>query len=422
MPRRVHLCRCLFHAVILNEVKDPRILRVDELQSGNNPPTRQSPLMRKDADFMARALDLAEASIGLASPNPQVGCVLVREGQVLGEGAHVYDALDHAEIVALKQAAASHLIRGATAYVTLEPCSHHGRTPPCADALIAAGIARCVVATVDPNPQVSGSGIAKLQAAGIAVTVGVEQQRARALNDAFAFSIVHNRPFVTLKAGLSADGWLAPSPTRRVPGEPFWLTGPLARAQVQHMRHASDAILTGIGTVVADDPLLSDRTGLPRRRPLQRVILDSQLRLPMTSKLVASCQQDVWVFCTESAEADKQHQLEQTGVRVTRLTGPQQVQLLAVLHHLYEAKLLSVLLEAGSALNGAFLEQDLVDRVALFCGTATLGPQSLPFASPGPTPFALEQQLRAPELRSFGDDLCVTGLLHDPWPEAALVA
>ena len=275
---------------------------------------------------MRRALKLARETIGLASPNPQVGCVLTQTPpgggtpQIIGEGAHLYDNRDHAEIVALKQAASRGFSpRGATAYVTLEPCSHHGRTGPCADALIAAGIARCVIATQDPNPQVSGQGIQRLRAANIEVTLGVLEQPARDLNDAFAHFIQHRTSFVTLKAALSVDGKLAPPPAARYPNQPFWLTGPAARFQVQLLRHASDAVLTGIGTVLADDPQLTDRSGmqdparsgmqdpligrriedpvrsgvhepnaLPRRRPLLRVILDTNLRIPLTSQLVRS--------------------------------------------------------------------------------------------------------------------------------------
>src|SRR5437867_12845053 len=209
----------------------------------------------QDRTYMQRALDLAAAAVGLASPNPQVGCVLVRanptgHAKIIGEGAHLYDNFDHAEIAALKNAAQRGLsTHGATAYVTLEPCSHHGRTGPCADALIAAGITRCVIATRDPNPVVSGQGIQKLRAANIEVTLGVLEQPARDLNDAFAHFIQHRTPFVTLKAALSVDGKLAPPPASRYPNQPFWLTGPAARYHVQLLRHASDAVLTGTATV-----------------------------------------------------------------------------------------------------------------------------------------------------------------------------
>ncbi len=367
---------------------------------------------------MRQALALAEAAAGLASPNPQVGCVLVREGKVLGAGAHLYDQFDHAEIVALKQAhSAGHEPRGATAYVTLEPCSHHGRTGPCADALIAAQIARCVVATNDPNPAVSGRGIARLRAAGIEVDVGLLEDEARALNDAFAFSITQGRPFVTLKAALSVDGMLAPPPGRRAGTAPFFLTGPEARREVQHLRHGSDAILSGIGTVLADDPLLTDRTGLPRRRPLARVILDSALRLPLTAKLLAPVGSDLWIFCATAALPQREAALTRAGAKVTRVASSSSgLNLVEVLQHLHEAKMLSVLLEAGSALNAAFLQANLADRVVLYYAEAELGAGAVPFAASVTSCFALEQRLEQVRKRSVGPDVCVTGLLHDPWP------
>ncbi len=251
---------------------------------------------------MRRALELASETTSLTSPNPQVGCVIVRDEVVLGEGAHLYDRYDHAEIVALKQAAArGHSVQGATAYVTLEPCSHHGRTGPCADALVAAGIARAVVATTDPNPLVSGRGLEKLRAAGIEVTVGVLQQEARELNEGFAHFIRSRTPFVTLKAALSSDGKLAPQASHRIPNQPYWLTGFAARNQVQVLRHASDAVLTGIGTVLADDPQLTDRSGLSRRRPLLRIVLDTHLRISRSSQLVRTADHDLLILTGVSA-------------------------------------------------------------------------------------------------------------------------
>ena len=286
----------------------------------------------QDEVFMRRALKLAAETIGLASPNPQVGCVRVHNPddgtpEIIGEGAHLYDNRDHAEIVALKQAAARGLSpRGATAYVTLEPCSHHGRTPPCADSLIAAGISRCVIATQDPNPQVGGQGIQKLRAAGIEVTLGVLQQQARDLNEAFAHFIQHRTPFVTLKAGLSLDGKIAPAPASRFPNQPYWLTGPDARYEVQLLRHASDAVLTGIGTVLADDPQLTDRSGVlgprgePRRRPLFRVVLDTHLRIPLTSQLVVSAENDLLILTSKAASKSKINALAaELGVEVDQV-------------------------------------------------------------------------------------------------------
>jgi diaminohydroxyphosphoribosylaminopyrimidine deaminase/5-amino-6-(5-phosphoribosylamino)uracil reductase len=379
--------------------------------------------MTLDETYMRRAIALAEATAGLASPNPQVGCVLVRYGQILGEGTHLYDRLDHAEIAALKQAqAAGHHPNGATAYVTLEPCSHHGRTGPCADALIEAGIARCVVATADPNPLVSGRGVAKLQSAGVEIAVGLLQAEARALNNAFACSITRQRPFVTLKAGLSVDGQLAPAPSTRTARAPFFLTGAEARADVQLLRHASDAILCGIGTVLADDPLLTDRTQLPRRRPLIRVILDTHLRTPVDSKLVQSAEQDVWLFCAKDAPTERAATLEAAGAIITRAASTKDgLDLADVVEHLHRAKFLSVLLEAGSVLNGAFLRANLVDRVVLYFAERELGPDAIPFARNGPNPFALQQQLLHLETQPIGADIRISGLLHDPWSTSAVL-
>ena len=402
--------------------------------------------MTQDEIFMQRALTLAAETTALASPNPQVGCVLVRSlksagpPKIIGEGSHLYDHLDHAEIVALKQAAARNLsAAGATAYVTLEPCSHHGRTGPCADALIAAGICRCVIATQDPNPQVAGQGIAKLRAAGVDVTVGVLQQPARDLNDAFAHFIQRRTPFVTLKAALSADGKLAPPPASRYPNQPYWLTGLTARYQVQLLRHASDAILTGIGTVLADDPLLTDRSGvpnparsgvqdpaysglfaspmLPRRRPLLRVILDTHLRIPLHSQLVRSAQDDLLLVAGELAPNAKAAALGSVGVEVERIPDHAgRLSLPAVLSLLGERDILSLLLECGGRLNGSFLRQNLVDNAILIYAPTELGDQAIPFAHGIASAAAFEQSLHRITRNSYGPDTCITGYLHNPWP------
>jgi diaminohydroxyphosphoribosylaminopyrimidine deaminase/5-amino-6-(5-phosphoribosylamino)uracil reductase len=383
--------------------------------------------MPTDQAYMHHALALAEKTVGLASPNPQVGCVIVRDDIVLSEGAHFYDARDHAEIAALKQAAANRIgVRGATAYVTLEPCSHHGRTGPCADALIAAGIARCVVATVDPNPAVSGQGIARMRAAGIQVDIGVLEQRGRTLNNAFALSITRHRPFVTLKTALSVDGRIAPPPSARTPNAPFLLTGPKARADVQALRHASDAILFGIGTVLADDPLMTDRTGLPRRRPLMRVLLDTDLRVPMNSKLVESTATipnppDLWIFCDAEADRLKKHELRCKGAMVTEVSNDGGLEIPEILAHLHDAKLLNVLVEAGSAINGAFLRADLVDQAILYYAETELGPGSMPFAAGTAGPFALEEKMLSVAKRMVGPDVRVSGLLRDPWANAPVL-
>jgi diaminohydroxyphosphoribosylaminopyrimidine deaminase/5-amino-6-(5-phosphoribosylamino)uracil reductase len=383
----------------------------------------------QDEVFMQRAHKLAAETTGLASPNPQVGCVLVRSTpqgdshKIIGEGAHIYANYDHAEIVALKQAATHGTsTKGSTAYVTVEPCSHHGRTGPCADALIAAGISRCVIATQDPNPRVSGQGIQKLHAANIEVTLGVLEQQARDLNEAFAHFIQHHTPFVTLKAALSLDGKLAPPPASRFPNQPYWLTGPAARYEVQLLRHASDAVLTGIGTVLADDPQLTDRSGffgpnhLPRRRPLLRVILDTRLRTPLDSQLVATADNDLLILCASTAPAAKINALTERGAQVEIIPSHAgRLSLSAALSTLADRKILSVLLECGSHLNGAFLHQNLVDKAVLLYAETTLGDNAIPFAE-GTTPQALEHSLHRITRANYGPDTCITGYLHDPWP------
>ena len=366
-----------------------------------------------DLQWMARALQLASRSVGLSSPNPAVGCVLVQsDGRVVGEGFHVYDNLDHAEIVALKQAGGT--ARGATAYVTLEPCSHHGRTGPCADALITAGVSRVVVATGDPNPAVNGQGIAKLRAAGISATTEVLQSEARALNDGFAKYIQTKLPFVTLKAGVSLDGRIAPVPGTVPTGEPHYITSEASRAAVQRMRHASDALITGIDTVLADDPLLTDRSGLPRRRPLLRVVLDSSLRLPLDSRLVLSVKDDLLVFHA-AADSGRERALASAGVRLERMepeAGSRHVSLKSVLKRLGELQVLSVMLEAGSRLNSAALMQQAVDKVCVFYAPVFLGSDAVPLlAESGRIEAAVERI----SWKTIGDDVCFEGYLHDFW-------
>jgi diaminohydroxyphosphoribosylaminopyrimidine deaminase / 5-amino-6-(5-phosphoribosylamino)uracil reductase len=409
-----------FHRLKQSQDFSPRSMQspsVYPVESMTTPPHNE-----KDEAFMQRALTLARETVALASPNPQVGCVLVKDGEIIAEGAHLYANRDHAEIAALKQARKRGIDpAGATAYVTLEPCSHHGRTGPCADALVTAQISRCVIATQDPNPQVSGQGIAKLRAAGIEVTVGVLQQPARDLNDAFAHFIQHHRPFVTLKAALSVDGYLAPSPQNRAPRQPHWLTGPDARAEVQRLRHASDAILTGIGTVIADDPALTDRTDQPRRRPLLRVVLDSHLRTPLDSQLVRAANRDLLILTSFRAPVEKIEALQKAGAEIEAIPDhDDRLSVASVLKALAERQILSLLLESGTHLNGAFLRHDLVDKAILFYSETELGSDSLPFAEGIASSYLLQQSLHRSTRANFGppekSDACITGYLHDPWP------
>ena len=373
-----------------------------------------------DELWMERALGLAEASIGLASPNPVTGCVLVKNGNVIGEGFHSYADKDHAEIVALKQAGAE--ARGATAYVTLEPCSHHGRTPPCADALIKAGVARVVTAARDPNPQVSGRGLDRLQAAGVSLTIGVKEAAARRLNEAFAKFIRTHRPFVTLKAGMTLDGRIAPPPTKNhIPsGSTHWITGDRSREVVQELRHAADAILTGIGTILNDDPLLTDRSGRQRRRPFLRVVLDSSLRLSVDSQLVRTASQDVLVFHTQPS-ARQAKALEERGVRVERLdpdpaTG--RVPLRAVMERLADMEMLSVMLEGGSQINASALAAQIVDKLYLFYAPAIYGDAAVPVVRSLEPNTYFATRLGSYQLHELGEDFAVEGYLHNPWESA----
>jgi diaminohydroxyphosphoribosylaminopyrimidine deaminase/5-amino-6-(5-phosphoribosylamino)uracil reductase len=381
-----------------------------------------------DEGWMERALELAQHSVGLASPNPAVGCVLVKDGVVVGVGRHEYDRKDHAEIVALK--IAGDAARGATAYVTLEPCCHKGRTGPCTKALIEAGIARVVIATRDPNPAVCGQGMKQLRAAGVAVTNGLLQRQARVLNDGFAKHIQTGLPFVTLKAGLSLDGRIAPAPGSAPRGAPVFLTGEKAREQVQDMRHAADAVITGINTVLQDDPNLTDRSGLPRRRSLLRVVLDSGLRTPLDSKLVRSAHNDLLIFCTV-APTQRQRTLEALGVRVERVPASEEfggqlaetatpdrrsgVSLQAVMKRLGEMDILSAILEAGGQLNASALRGGHVDKLTLFYAPLFLGPNGVPLLQEA---IARPRWPAPPEINRIGQDLRVDAYLCNPWGES----
>jgi diaminohydroxyphosphoribosylaminopyrimidine deaminase/5-amino-6-(5-phosphoribosylamino)uracil reductase len=328
------------------------------------------------APFMHEALALAKKGVALATPNPMVGAVVVRNGEGIGRGFHTWEGLKHAEILALEEAAGG--ARGATLYVTLEPCSHTGRTPPCADAIIAAGIAKVVAASSDPNPLVSGEGFRRLRAAGIEVEIAGEfEAEAEKLNEAFFHFIRTGKPLVTLKSALTLDGKIA-APEDNT----GWITSERARAHVQLIRHAADAIITGIGTALADNPLLTDRSGLDRARPLLRIVLDSTLRLPLESQLVKSAKDDLLVVATSAASSERRKALEARGVEVRMFDGPRgRVDLRDVVSLLGERRHLSLVIEAGSKVNWAALESGVVDKVFLYYAPKILGGmQSLPLA------------------------------------------
>ncbi len=352
-----------------------------------------------DSQWMARALQLAERGLYTTSPNPRVGCILVKDGQVIGEGWHERAGEPHAEVHALRAAGKS--AHGATAYVTLEPCSHHGRTPPCAEALIAAGVSRVVVAVQDPNPLVAGQGINQLRAAGIQVECGLMETAARELNVGFFSCMTRGLPWVRSKIAASLDGR-----TALANGASKWISGDAARRDVQHWRARSCAVLTGIGTVLADDPQLNVREISAERQPL-RVVVDSELRIPPSAKLLQS---NTTLIYTTSTDENKRSVLQTSGAEVVVMqSANSQVDLPAVLRDLAQRGINEVLVEAGHTLNGALLKAGLVDELVLY-----LAPQLLGDAARGMTNLGeltqLEQHVELvwQDVRHVGQDLRIT--------------
>ena len=359
-------------------------------------PARPDPAT--DERLMRRALELAARGTGETNPNPLVGCVVARGGRIVGEGFHRRAGGPHAEVVALRAAGARS--RGASLYVTLEPCSHHGRTPPCAPLVLEAGIARVVAALRDPNPRVSGRGLRQLRLAGVAVTTGVCAALAEAQNVRFLTAARRGRPFVLLKAALTLDGRIATAS-----GRSRWITGAAARRQARYLRRLHDAVLVGIGTVLADDPLLLPQ---PRtRRPFTRVVLDTRLRLPLASRLVASAspRTPVLVLTAAAPLARRRRALEARGVSVVEVGD--HVEPAAALDALFDRGLASVMIEGGSEVLGSFLGARLVDEVALFRAPLLLGGRGSLGAFGGPDPSDVGDALRlepVPEAPAF------------PWP------
>ena len=382
-----------------------------------------------DEQHLHRALELARAGLGLASPNPYVGAVITdSSGNVVGSGTYTYDGVKHAEILALEQAGTK--ARGGTLYVNLEPHAHQGRTPPCTDALIKAGIHRVVASMADPNPKVSGRGFEQLRAAGVQVEVGRLEEQARRLNEAFARYTRHGIPLVTLKAAMTLDGKIAPPPAEeieRAEGMPAggWVTSEVARAHVQELRHESDALMVGVGTILSDNPLLTDRSRKPRRRGLLRVILDSRLRLPLDSRLVRSVaaerKNDVLVFCS-SADEQKKAELEKIGVlieKVPMIEMDGRPDLPAILRKLGDLEITSLMIEGGATVNWAALAANVVDKVFLYYAPKILaGTGSVPFAAgAGFRHMSQAAQVKDVHLHWLGEDFAVEGYVRDPYGE-----
>jgi diaminohydroxyphosphoribosylaminopyrimidine deaminase/5-amino-6-(5-phosphoribosylamino)uracil reductase len=378
------------------------------------------------AKWMTRTLALARRGEALASPNPMVGAILVRNGRVIGQGFHTFDGLHHAEIVALQ--AAGKAARGATLYINLEPCCHQGRTGPCTRAIIAAGVKRVVAAMRDPNPAVAGKGFRQLRAAGIEIFTGIAESDAQRINESFTTWIKKHSPLVTLKSAMTLDGRMILPPGHNVRNRRSrWITSEAARAEVHRMRHASDAILTGIGTVLADDPLLTDRTGLARRRPLLRVVLDSRLRLPLRSKIVRTANHDVLVFTAASASTSRARALTRAGIEVMQIeSSPRRskrrhserseeslrLDLRPILAELGRRQILSLMIEPGPTLYQSALNAGIVDKIRLFYAPILAGLPAGTAQSPTSRTSAPPiRALRDARIERFGPDFAVEAYL-----------
>lgn len=353
----------------------------------------------EDHVYMARALRLAELGLFTTTPNPRVGCVLVKDDRVVGEGWHARAGEPHAEVHALR--AAGDQAKGATAYVTLEPCSHHGRTPPCANALIDAGVTRVVAALRDPNPQVYGGGIALLTLAGIQAEVGLLNSEATELNIGFISRMTRGRPWVRLKTASSLDG-----KTALLNGESKWITGPAARADVHRLRARACAVLTGVGTVLADDPQMNVRDMDTTRQPL-RVVVDSQLRTPLDAKILGEGET---VLVYAQADVGRRDSLLVAGAHTLELPGPDgRVHLRALMHELGARGINELHVEAGATLNGALLQAGLVDEWVAYQAPLVMGHQARGlFDMPALEDMAGRQGFRLTDARMLGPDLRLT--------------
>lgn len=359
---------------------------------------------QKDNLFMARALELARQGRGLVSPNPLVGAVLVKEGIVIAEGFHRYADKKHAEVLAIE--AAGRKAIGATLYVNLEPCSHFGRTPPCALRVIESGIIQVVAAMDDPNPLVSGEGFRQLKEAGIDLRVGIGKEEALQLNEAYSKYIRLRKPWAILKVAMTLDGKIA-----QANGHSQWISSERSRERTQQLRFECDALLTGIGTVLRDDPLLTDRTGQARRRPLLRCVLDSRLQFPLASRLAQSRKEGgIIVFCSPGRDPARQNLLEGEGIEVIIVPKEnERLSLDSILEELGRREITSLLIEAGPTVNFSAFQQRVVDKVCCFIAPRILGGVTpLPFlGDPGFIHLADAVELGFSSIERVGGDILV---------------
>ncbi|MBU8878760.1 bifunctional diaminohydroxyphosphoribosylaminopyrimidine deaminase/5-amino-6-(5-phosphoribosylamino)uracil reductase RibD [Bacillus sp. FJAT-29790] len=318
----------------------------------------------QDYDYMKLALTMAQATSGQASPNPKVGAVVVKNGEVLGMGAHLKAGTPHAEVHAIN--AAGEQAKGADIYVTLEPCSHYGKTPPCADLIIRSGIKRVVVAALDPNPLVAGNGIAKLKKAGIEVEIGVGEADANAMNESFYHFIQTKTPYVTIKAAASLDG-----KTAAKTGDSKWITSPESRLDVHQLRHEHDAILTGVNTIIHDNPHLTTRLPRGGKNPI-RIVLDTHLRIPLESNVIQDRAVQTIIFTGSEVDTRKSESIQQFGVEV--FSFPQQSVLIPdVLKELGKRNMISVLVEGGSEIHSSFIENEAFQQIVLYIAPKIIG-------------------------------------------------
>ncbi|SNZ15398.1 diaminohydroxyphosphoribosylaminopyrimidine deaminase [Terribacillus aidingensis] len=325
--------------------------------------------MTEHTFYMDLALQNARAMKGQTDPNPLVGSVIVNDNRIVGIGTHLKAGEPHAEIHAIRMAGEQ--AKGGTIYVTLEPCSHYGRTGPCAVAIKEAGIKKVVIATLDPNPLVAGNGVKILEEAGIEVIIGVREEEARQMNEVFNKFIVEKKPFITLKAGTTLDGKIA---THTLDSK--WITSAASRRDVHQLRHENMAILVGVNTVIEDDPELTAR--IPNGRHPLRIVLDSTLRISLDSKVVTDKLADTWIFTTQQAASEKEQTLINKGIKVFRTSGSSRVDVMEVVNILGEQLISSVLIEGGGSVHASFLEQHLIDKVVLYFAPKLIGGKAAP--------------------------------------------
>ena len=368
--------------------------------------------MKDDERWMKRVLRLAEKGRGRTSPNPMVGAVLVRDDHIVAEGYHSRAGGPHAEIIALRKAGEE--ARGATLYLNLEPCTHHGKTPPCVPVVIEAGLKRVVIGMEDPNPLVNGKGVEALTRAGVDVEIGILEKECRRLNEAFCKYIVNQQPFVILKVASSLDGKIA---TRN--GESQWMTGEASRRFVHRLRDQVDGVIVGIGTVLKDDPMLTAR--IKGGKDPYRVILDSRLRIPEETKVVKISPTRTIIATTELAPRERVENLEKEGVQVLTFESKQgRVDLKSCLSKLGEMEMITLLVEGGSQINGSFLDEGLIDKIIFFLSPKLIGdPQALGIFG-GHGVINLKEAILLSELkvRKVAEDILVEGYVIPPAPSS----